>query len=100
MIFWFSAPSAHRVVEMGKGGAITQSEGSPSGAGALLTISGVTRSFYGVAALRGFSREELLAVVEEAQGGTDLAGVPAERRATQLFLHTSGGRFSSRSRSN
>src|SRR5882672_3893363 len=42
---------------MGKGGAIARSKGSLSGAGAMLTISSVTRSFYGVAALRGVDLE-------------------------------------------
>jgi ABC-type branched-subunit amino acid transport system ATPase component len=42
---------------MGEAGAIARSEDGPSGAGALLTISSVTRSFYGVAALRGVDLE-------------------------------------------
>src|SRR6266700_4212740 len=42
---------------MDKGGAITRSGGSLSAAGALLTVSSVTRSFYGVAALRGVDFE-------------------------------------------
>lgn len=42
---------------MGEAGARARSENGPSGAGALLTISGVSRSFYGVAALRGVDLE-------------------------------------------
>jgi ABC-type branched-subunit amino acid transport system ATPase component len=42
---------------MGEAGAIARSESGQSGAGALLTISSLTRSFYGVAALRGVDLE-------------------------------------------
>src|SRR3982074_2714578 len=42
---------------MDKDGVIVRSGDSPSAAGALLTVSSVTRSFYGVAALRGLDFE-------------------------------------------
>src|SRR3981081_3498803 len=42
---------------MGEAGAIARSENGPSGADALLTISGVSRSFYGVSVLRGVEFE-------------------------------------------
>ena len=42
---------------MGEVGAIARSKNGQSGASALLTISGVTRSFYGVTALRGVDLE-------------------------------------------
>ena len=42
---------------MGEAGAWARSENGPSGAGALLTISAVSRSFYGVAALSGVDLE-------------------------------------------
>ena len=42
---------------MGEARARARSENDPSGASALLTISSVTRSFFGVAALRGVDLE-------------------------------------------
>ena len=42
---------------MGEAGAIARSENGHSAASALLTISSVRRSFYGVAALRGVDLE-------------------------------------------
>src|SRR4030088_2476975 len=42
---------------MDKDGVIVRSGDSPTEAGALLTVSSVTRSFYGVAALRGVDFE-------------------------------------------